>query len=540
MQKLQLSIPEPCHENWQQMTPTEQGRFCNACAKEVIDFSSMTDIQVLNYFINVPHEKICGRALPEQLDRPISSPEPPKKRLFWHWNYFVMFFMFFAKGNNATAQSNTKPATELSPGDNLKLRGQMIASNGDEKESDRIISGKVISQNETPIPFATIKIKGFPTGISADANGAYTIRKIKLGAVLEISASGYVKMEISIGTQSNISTVLLKNIHMGEAVVAFAGRISYQNVDGNIVPTKITKFAVLKVKDLLTEKVVHNASIIITGKSSTDTIFTDQNGACKIRTAEGHQFYIKVLADGYEPNEFTIDAQNFEDRKKEWEVLLRKQKTEPVQPLLVKTVTQKTIRLGGMIAVNKSIEPLYVVDGIPTKKANDIKPEDIDNISILKTPEATLLYGTDGTNGAIVITTKKLKVKNLDTVSISAGLNRRVNAKMLGGMTAGYTATYLADTKAKLMTILTDSLKVYPNPVQRNSTFSLSLKLKEAGTYQIQFKDATGKIILQKIINTVGKNHVEMLQSQNWAAGIYYVRVFNKNKLISNTSFIVD
>ena len=36
MQKLQLSIPEPCHENWQQMTPTEQGRYCNACAKEVV------------------------------------------------------------------------------------------------------------------------------------------------------------------------------------------------------------------------------------------------------------------------------------------------------------------------------------------------------------------------------------------------------------------------------------------------------------------------------------------------------------------------
>ena len=100
MQKLQISIPEPCHENWQVMTPTEQGRFCNACAKEVIDFSSMTDIQVLNYFTNLTHEKVCGRALPEQLDRAISRPEQPKKRLFWYWNYIAMFFMVFTKGNN--------------------------------------------------------------------------------------------------------------------------------------------------------------------------------------------------------------------------------------------------------------------------------------------------------------------------------------------------------------------------------------------------------------------------------------------------------
>jgi len=45
MQKLQLSIPEPCHENWHQMTPTEQGRFCNACSKEVVDFSMMNRYQ---------------------------------------------------------------------------------------------------------------------------------------------------------------------------------------------------------------------------------------------------------------------------------------------------------------------------------------------------------------------------------------------------------------------------------------------------------------------------------------------------------------
>ena len=72
MQKLQLSIPEPCHENWQQMTLTTQGRFCNACAKEVVDFSMMTDMQVLNYFTTGTNEKVCGRALPEQLNGTIS------------------------------------------------------------------------------------------------------------------------------------------------------------------------------------------------------------------------------------------------------------------------------------------------------------------------------------------------------------------------------------------------------------------------------------------------------------------------------------
>ncbi|HMX80851.1 MAG TPA: hypothetical protein PLG91_11090, partial [Ferruginibacter sp.] len=77
MQKLQLSIPEPCHENWQEMTPTQQGRFCKACAKEVIDFSMMTDTEVLNYFAGLREEKVCGRALPSQLNRAITYPKEP-------------------------------------------------------------------------------------------------------------------------------------------------------------------------------------------------------------------------------------------------------------------------------------------------------------------------------------------------------------------------------------------------------------------------------------------------------------------------------
>ena len=97
MQQLQLSIPEPCHQNWQDMTPTQQGRFCNACAKEVIDFSTMSDSEVLNYFSSLKNEKVCGRAYPDQLDRAITKPKEIKKAKFWYWNYAAMFFLFFSK-----------------------------------------------------------------------------------------------------------------------------------------------------------------------------------------------------------------------------------------------------------------------------------------------------------------------------------------------------------------------------------------------------------------------------------------------------------
>ena len=47
--EIYVHIPEPCHENWEQMTPVQQGRYCGSCCKQVVDFSQMSDKQVLLY-----------------------------------------------------------------------------------------------------------------------------------------------------------------------------------------------------------------------------------------------------------------------------------------------------------------------------------------------------------------------------------------------------------------------------------------------------------------------------------------------------------
>ncbi|MGC4104031.1 hypothetical protein [Ferruginibacter sp.] len=66
---LKISIPQPCHEDWNAMTPNEQGRHCNVCVKTVVDFTSMSDEEVKHFFLHKKEEKVCGRFRGEQLQR---------------------------------------------------------------------------------------------------------------------------------------------------------------------------------------------------------------------------------------------------------------------------------------------------------------------------------------------------------------------------------------------------------------------------------------------------------------------------------------
>ncbi|MEI9956687.1 MAG: carboxypeptidase-like regulatory domain-containing protein [Ferruginibacter sp.] len=82
-----------------------------------------------------------------------------------------------------------------------------------------MVSGKVTAQDGTPVAFATIKVKGKPTGLSADANGAYSIR-VNSTDVLEISGAGFKTIDIAVGNQTVLNTVMEKNGELVEVVVS--------------------------------------------------------------------------------------------------------------------------------------------------------------------------------------------------------------------------------------------------------------------------------------------------------------------------------
>lgn len=68
---MKLTIPTPCHENWDAMSPNKQGRFCSVCTKTVRDFSSTSDEEIVEVFSENP-ENVCGHFKESQLNRDLS------------------------------------------------------------------------------------------------------------------------------------------------------------------------------------------------------------------------------------------------------------------------------------------------------------------------------------------------------------------------------------------------------------------------------------------------------------------------------------
>jgi TonB-linked SusC/RagA family outer membrane protein len=68
-----------------------------------------------------------------------------------------------------------------------------------------------------------------------------------------------------------------------------------------------------------------------------------------------------------------------------------------------------TIRIRGGSSINRSNEPLILVDGLP-RGLSDINPNDIESVQVLKDASSTAIYGARASNGVILVTTKKGKL----------------------------------------------------------------------------------------------------------------------------------
>ncbi|MDB5276088.1 MAG: C-terminal target protein [Ferruginibacter sp.] len=131
--------------------------------------------------------------------------------------------------------------------------------------------------------------------------------------------------------------------------------------------------------------------------------------------------------------------------------------------------------------------------------------------------------------------------KTLDAVVVNSNVDKRLCFR-LGGVSTVYSIKTYKVTAARLKTVITDSIKIFPNPVQRGASFSVALKLKPANNYTLQVVDVTGRLVLQQQINASAKLTTQNIQSsEQWSSGIYFIRVIgNGNQLISASRFVAE
>lgn len=187
---LPIQIPKPCHEDWQQMTPEDKGRHCLVCQKTVIDFTQLTDTEILSYFQQKP-TGVCGRFRPEQLaPKPVAEVTQTSR-----WKMYLMALSAtFALKTMLTETAKAQTPVEQREPQITPPRVGTVAYVHDEEQFT--ISGKVIdADTKEAIPGVSIAIKGTTQGTNTNANGEFKFVQFKKGDTLVVSLIGYVTQE---------------------------------------------------------------------------------------------------------------------------------------------------------------------------------------------------------------------------------------------------------------------------------------------------------------------------------------------------------
>lgn len=233
-----------------------------------------------------------------------------------------------------------------------------------DSEEEKTISGTVYdAATNEPLPFVTVSVKGSTIGQVTDSQGQYNLRMPDNAETLVFSFVGYITIEETIGSRTQININLVEDVTSLEEVVVTALGVERSQ--------KALGYAVQKVDgDQLTQARETNVVNSLAGRAAGVQVVGGSSGV-------GSTSLITIRGESS-----LIPGQN---------------------------------------------SPLFVVDGIPINNrtvsnrsegnletdygngAQDINPDDIETISVLKGPNATALYGSRGANGVILITTKSGK-----------------------------------------------------------------------------------------------------------------------------------
>lgn len=245
----------------------------------------------------------------------------------------------------------TKPATQI-----RFLTGVLmwiaLGFNSAQAQQTFTVRGKVSTETGEALPGVNVLVKGTSAGTVTDAEGIYALSSVKPEDVLVVSFIGYNTQEIVVGTRSTVDIVLAADIQtLNEVVVVGYGTQRKIETTGSI--------ASVKSEDIVQTPVTN--------------------------VAQGLQARIAG-------------------------VQINQNSGAPGGNI--------SVRIRGTNSINGTSEPLYIIDGIQISNGggiNDvsplstINPNDIESVEVLKDASATAIYGARGSNGVVLITTKRGK-----------------------------------------------------------------------------------------------------------------------------------
>lgn len=230
MKKFMLSIPTPCHENWEQMTPQERGRFCAACQKTVVDFTNMSDRQVVEYFKKA--NNVCGRFNTTQLEREIPVP---RKSFPWARTFFQLTLPTFLLSLKTSAQGEVRVKTVVCATPTKKEAG--VLSKPDSIAGSRL-KGKVVAEEGRPVVGATVNILGTTINTQTDDNGYFHFQDVKDNqATIAVFAVGYGNKIVTLtSNDTSVVPIVTLSPQVAGRVIATVGFVNVKKKKLPIVP----------------------------------------------------------------------------------------------------------------------------------------------------------------------------------------------------------------------------------------------------------------------------------------------------------------
>ena len=296
----------------------------------------------------------------------------------------------------------------------------------------RTVKGVVSDENDVPLPGVAVKVKGLHVGVATDIDGKYELMvDDNPNTTLEYSFVGMKTREEKIGARSQINVKMeSSSTDLGEVMVVAYGTTKKEAFTGSAVSV------------------------------SGDKVMREAAGAVSPEKAlKGYVAGVRVSRGGGQPGE-TVGLQ-----------------------------------IRGIGSISESTNPLYVIDGVPISEnfdLNNLNPNDIEQMTVLKDAAATSLYGSRASAGVVIITTKKgLEGKTKFELNYERGFSSPAIKRQLKDyyMTGGEYTEYAVEA---IKNYYLYSKKALPGMAAEGQYQALQ---NEAGLYALQNLNTYAKIL---------------------------------------------